>query len=166
MVSLNELLSKLKDSVFPSALPAVCSSVHKLVSSLCSISNRQHSPQHVLADTDSDEDHCSSIQPRCKFTGHKRISEKEMELFFKYFPCLTVPKIGPQVNAPVIVDNLNLQLLEYFDEVDQSFSLPEVTCEQIIWQSTHCVNDQDKHIESDDNHIVDLFSLIEGTIFC
>lgn len=141
MVSLNEVLSKLKESVVPSALPAICSSVHKLVSSLCSISNRQHSPQHFLADTDSDEDYCSSIEARCKYSSHKRMSEKEMKLFFKYFPCLAVPKIGAQVNMPVIVDKLNLQLLEYLDEVDQSFSLLEITCEEIIWQSTHCVND-------------------------
>lgn len=165
MVSLNEVLSKLRESVFPSALPSVCSSVYKLVSGICSISNRQYSGQHVLEDTDSDEEIHSTLRSRCKYSCHEGMSQKEVDLFIKYFPCFPVPRINHAVNMPLMIEICNLKSLEYSGDVDQTFPVPGITFEQIVSDSTHRFNDLHKYLGFHDNHSTDLFSLIEGTNF-
>lgn len=168
MSYLNDLLSKVKESTLPIAVPGVLSSVQKLVSSLCSISNRVQSTEHVLEDTDSDEESSSCIQARCKHFHPARMLEKEKDLFFKYFPSFVVPEISPQANVTDKYKELMQLILQSFEnlhQTEQTILLPEITYEDIISMNTQLPNDFHKYLASNVNDSVDLLSLIQGISF-
>lgn len=168
MSSLNELFSKVRQSTVPSAVPGVFSSVQKLVSSLCSISHRVQSTQHVLQETDSDEETSSTIEARCINLIPARMLDKEKDLFFKYFPSFVVPEICPLVNVRFKHKDfiqLSLQSFENLNQPDETFLVPEITYDDVISMNTQLPNDFQKYLASNVNDTVDVLSLVQGIYF-
>ena len=95
---LSDLSTQLKHSCMPNSIPAICSSLHNVLSY---ISAKVNSTKDCtfLQETDSEEeDLLPRLVEKSQVLKESTITEEDFQYFLKYFPVLQVPNIVSNVH--------------------------------------------------------------------